>query len=92
MLSGTSMQSQEVIKTKNIYALALLVLAKKTITQKILCFCYASRLLMRGTWFCHQFLHKYTFNQPEKKRRKEMDHVLLSSQHPSCLQDVRTFD
>ena len=51
----------------------------------------ANKLMIGGTLFRHRFVHRYTFNPPDKNYRKKLlGHVLLSSRYCTCLQDVKT--
>ena len=51
----------------------------------------ANKLMIGGTLFRHRFVHRYSFNLPDKNCWKKMlGHVLLSSRYFTCLQDFRT--
>ena len=52
--------------------------------------CALNNLVVGGTLFKHQNIHKYTWESPNGRDKNQIDHVLVNSRYRRSLLDVRT--
>ena len=57
--------------------------------ERLVSFCDFNNLVITGTVFPHQEIHKATWKSPDGRTRNQIDHILISRQHRTTVLDTK---